>query len=64
MPIYEYKCEACDSCFEKLIFKGDDDLVVCPACGGRKVRKLIGCVSFIGDSIGKICSSDSSSGFS
>ncbi len=31
MPIYEYECNECQGCFEKLVF-GDDE-VECPDCG-------------------------------
>jgi putative FmdB family regulatory protein len=36
MPIYEYKCVKCKSCFEKLIFAGDKEPVECPE-GGTKM---------------------------
>jgi putative FmdB family regulatory protein len=40
MPLYEYKCDACGHCFEK-IQKFSDPLVdTCPKCGGV-VRKLV-----------------------
>ena len=64
MPIYEYKCQSCDTCFERLVFSGDEEAVDCPECGSRKVSKLISCASFIGDSSSGLCSSESSSGFS
>ncbi len=64
MPIYEYKCESCETCFERLVFAGDDEKVDCPDCGSRKVAKLMSCASFIGDSTAGLCSSGSSSRFS
>src|SRR3984893_10295313 len=40
MPLYEYKCDACSHCFEK-IQKFSDPLVdTCPKCGGV-VHKLM-----------------------
>ena len=40
MPLYEYKCDACGHCFEK-IQKFSDPLVdTCPKCGGV-VHKLV-----------------------
>ena len=43
MPIYEYRCEACDDDFETLVFGSQD--VTCPKCGGP-VHKLMSCCSF------------------
>lgn len=43
MPIYEYECNECLGCFEKLVF-GDDE-VVCPDCGSA-VRKLMSACNF------------------
>jgi putative FmdB family regulatory protein len=40
MPLYEYKCEACDHQFERIQKFSDPPIEVCPACGGR-VRKLL-----------------------
>jgi putative FmdB family regulatory protein len=64
MPIYEYQCESCDSTFEKLIFKGDDEGIDCPACGGKKVKRLLSAASFMGGAGLGACSPNSSSGFS
>ena len=64
MPIYEYQCKACDVCFERLIFGGEEETVACPQCGTRNVHKLISCISFIGEGIGSACTSGSSGGFS
>jgi len=64
MPIYEYKCGKCESCFEKLIFGGDKEPVECPECGTKQVKKLMSCASFMNSGIGGACTSDTSSGFS
>lgn len=64
MPIYEYECECCGKCFERLVFAGDNEKVPCPKCGKTKTRKLIRCASFFGDSTFGKCVSGSSSGFS
>ena len=37
MPIYEYKCAACESDFELLI--RSDEKPECPSCGDDKVEK-------------------------
>ena len=64
MPIYEYRCQSCDTCFEKLLFCGDKVAVVCPQCNGDKVTKQISCTSFMkSDGIGK-CAGNSPKEFS
>jgi len=57
MPIYEYKCEKCNNCFEKLVFASDDEDVACPCCGTKKVKKLLSGASFLGTSGHGSCSS-------
>ena len=44
MPIYEYKCEDCNSEFELLIFSGE--VAQCPHCGSQKLTKKISVVNF------------------
>lgn len=55
MPIYEYRCEACQNVFEVLIRPGTaGDKVHCGKCGSDKVSKLISAGSFLkssGDSL-------------
>jgi putative FmdB family regulatory protein len=42
MPIYEYTCKACDRSFEELVLRRSDEPEVrCPACGGKRVEKLV-----------------------
>lgn len=64
MPIYEYQCEECNSCFERLVFGSEADEVACPDCGARKARRLMSCVSFIGDAGTGACASKPAGGFS
>ena len=64
MPIYEYKCKKCETCFEKLVFAGDEEPVECPGCGTRQVEKLMSCASFMDGGLGKACSGGAKSGFS
>jgi putative FmdB family regulatory protein len=64
MPIYEYQCESCEDTFEKLVFKGDDEGIDCPSCGGKKVKRLMSAASFMGGSGLGACSPNASSGFS
>jgi len=42
MPTYDYKCDACDHRFEKFQSITAKPLRVCPECGKRKVKRLIG----------------------
>jgi len=42
MPTYEYKCEACGHTFEKFQSIKAKPIRTCPACGERKVRRLLG----------------------
>jgi putative FmdB family regulatory protein len=37
MPIYDYRCSACDAEFEQLV--RSDTRVSCPKCGGRKLER-------------------------
>jgi putative FmdB family regulatory protein len=64
MPIYEFKCEDCKHCFEKLVFRGDEKYIVCPECGGEKTQKMMSTSSFIGSGLGSACAAGSSGGFS
>jgi len=42
MPIYEFKCDACDLVFEELFRSaGEKRRMQCPQCGTRDVRKLL-----------------------
>ena len=38
MPIYEYRCEDCDSSFETLVQPGQHE-TQCPACNGVKLSR-------------------------
>jgi putative FmdB family regulatory protein len=62
MPIYEYRCENCDHCFERLMLAGEEETHLrCPVCGKEEIRKLVSCVSPLGTSLGGLCASGSSS---
>ena len=47
MAIYEYHCEECGEDFELWRRISDNNLPVCPKCGGQKVDKLISHSSFV-----------------
>jgi putative FmdB family regulatory protein len=38
MPIYEYRCESCQTAFETLVTRGEPD-AECPQCGGHKLAR-------------------------
>ena len=46
MPLYEYRCEACEHEFEALQKMSDEPLVHCPACDDATLRKLVSAVGF------------------
>ena len=46
MPIYEYRCNACQHELEALQKMSDDPLVDCPACQQPELSKLISAVGF------------------
>lgn len=39
MPLYSYRCEACDHAFETLV-RGSD-IPACPSCGAQTLQKLV-----------------------
>lgn len=64
MPIYEYQCEKCNHSFERLVFKGDKELINCPTCGNNRVKKLLSSVSFMNSAGIGTCAADAPKGFS
>lgn len=40
MPIYDYKCEDCETVFEKL-WLGKEGIAVCPDCQSTNTTKFI-----------------------
>jgi putative FmdB family regulatory protein len=46
MPVYEYRCNACQREFEYQQKMTDDDLVKCEVCGEDKLEKLISWSAF------------------
>ena len=41
MPIYEYKCRACEHCFEALVLPPALETPACPSCQSRNLEQLI-----------------------
>ena len=46
MPIYEYRCTACQHKLEALQKFSDAQLVVCPQCGRDALTKLVSAAGF------------------
>jgi putative FmdB family regulatory protein len=42
MPTYEYQCDACEHRFDEFQSMTAKPLRLCPECGERKLRRLIG----------------------
>lgn len=62
MPLYEYKCLDCETCFDALRSMGDADApLACPKCGGENTARQISLFSAIG-SQGVITGAGSSCG--
>jgi putative FmdB family regulatory protein len=40
MPLYEYRCEACQHVFEVIQKYSDGPIAVCPVCGQGPIEKL------------------------
>ena len=41
MPIYEYRCDACEHHLSELQNINDKHLIVCPKCKSKSLRRLI-----------------------
>ncbi|MCK5695404.1 MAG: zinc ribbon domain-containing protein [Desulfobacula sp.] len=50
MPIYEYKCNACNKNFETLVMGGS--IPECPSCDSRDLSRLMSACGFISKSSG------------
>jgi len=59
MPLYEYRCVACDKIFEAYKRLSDETKEACPACGGISSR--VGISLFSARGSGSVSSSGSSS---
>ncbi len=46
MPIYEYRCEACQHELERIQKMSDAPLVDCPECGEPRLRKKVSAAAF------------------
>jgi putative FmdB family regulatory protein len=43
MPMFDYRCKACDNIFEELVQSCEvpDDDIICPECGKNQSERLI-----------------------
>jgi len=46
MPIYEYRCDECDSVFEVIQKFSDEPLKTCEKCGATNLKKLVSSSAF------------------
>jgi putative FmdB family regulatory protein len=47
MPIYEFKCNQCDECFEILLMKSrEEEEAKCPACGSQAFERVMSCTHY------------------
>lgn len=53
MPLYEYRCNECNSSFEKIVsFSQADRLPVCPTCQSQNTQKKLSRIAVLGNSTG------------
>jgi len=45
MPIYEYRCDACEARFEEYLSTSDKPAPPCPECASKKVTKLMSSIN-------------------
>ena len=63
MPIYEYRCQNCNTRFEKLVLGAAGppaDGITCPRCGGSQVQFEFSAFAIVGSEKGKSASSSES----
>jgi len=48
MPIYEYRCEECNTLFEELVPMGTSKPMPCPSCASVKTVKRMSAIGGIG----------------
>ncbi len=50
MPIYDYRCTACDHDFEKLVMPSKEPNLVCPECESKDVERIASMATLTGTS--------------
>lgn len=62
MPLYEYRCNQCNTSFEKIVsFSQADRLPICPTCQSQNTQKKLSRIAVLGSSTGSSSGSSSSS---
>ena len=46
MPIFEFKCTACEEFFEIIVMGSDDKEVACPKCQSREFERVVSVSNF------------------
>ncbi len=47
MPIYEFRCQACQELFELLIMNADEQVeIACPKCGADTFERVLSTTSY------------------
>ncbi|MDA8165831.1 MAG: zinc ribbon domain-containing protein [Desulfobacteraceae bacterium] len=46
MPIYEFRCQKCNTLFETLVSSTSPEEVACKQCGSKEVKKTISAASY------------------
>ena len=64
MPIFEYQCNTCGKCFERLVLNDREPNPACPQCGADQTSKLMSCVNALGGGKSGLCAPNSGSPFS
>jgi putative FmdB family regulatory protein len=49
MPIYDYRCTACDERYDQLVRRAED-VVSCPSCGNEASERLLSVFAGMGSS--------------
>ncbi len=50
MPIYEYRCKKCNRAFEELVANSRVPVPPCPACGSKRVERMLSAFSAVSSS--------------
>jgi len=65
MPLYEYQCQVCNHCFEKLILgPAEEASLRCPSCGQREIKRLMSCINAFEGAQSPYCKPGGTGGFS
>jgi putative FmdB family regulatory protein len=58
MPIFEFKCNKCDTKFEMIVFKPLTECeIICPECSSKEIEKLVSAPGMVAGSASESYSS-------